>query len=83
MTPPKVIGHETPPPSRLTATRSGAGSRPDAIRAGTVRLRATSQVQLACWKRQGEDAPVASPGENELKGVADRWRLYRAVSGQV
>jgi hypothetical protein len=43
-------------------------------------LKATTHVQLACWKRQGEDAPVENRGEHELKGVPDRWRLYRVVN---
>ena len=61
-------------------SRPGAGSRPDTIRGRTSRLKATTHVQLACWKRQGEDAPVENRGEHELKGVPDRWRLYRVVN---
>ena len=28
---------------------------------------------------KGEDAPVENRGEQELKGVPDRWHLYRVV----
>jgi hypothetical protein len=38
------------------------------------------EVQLACSKYQGEDAPVESGGEHELIGVPNRWRLYRVVT---
>jgi hypothetical protein len=42
-------------------------------------VKATTHVQLACWKRQREDAPVENHGEHELKGVPDRRHLYRVV----
>jgi hypothetical protein len=39
-----------------------------------------SKLNLACWKRQREDASVRNCGEHELKGVLDLWHLYRVVS---
>ncbi len=41
---------------------------------------ATTHIQLAGWKRQGEDAPVVNCGEHELKGVPERWHLHRVVA---
>jgi hypothetical protein len=59
-----------------TSTRPSAGRRPDSIPAD---VSVEGNVQLACKKRQGEDAPVRSGGEHELKGVPDRWHLYRVL----
>jgi hypothetical protein len=38
-------------------------------------LKPTTHVQLACWKRQGEDAPVENRGEHELNAspTAAAW----------
>jgi class 3 adenylate cyclase len=45
--------------------------------AGSGEIFVSEQVRLLC---QGSDLVFEDAGEHELKGVPDRWRLYRALA---
>ena len=47
--------------------------------AGSDEILVTEAVRLLC---KGTDLVFGDAGEHELKGVPDRWHLYRVVSGQ-
>jgi class 3 adenylate cyclase len=47
--------------------------------AGSDEILVTEAVRLLC---KGTDLVFQDAGEHELRGVPDRWRLYRVVSGQ-
>jgi class 3 adenylate cyclase len=45
--------------------------------AGSDEILVTEAVRLLC---KGTDLVFKDAGEHELKGVPDRWHLYRVVS---